>query len=288
MTAPALHPDAIAPARAAYVSAVKAGGGPSAVVAAVLSAYLAAANDRPIPPAAIRRTASLSPTTRAIASLGVGEETVLFGADASNLTQYFGSVRRCIGVADAKWTASTQPDGSVRVLRNPNGFGGKDPRRNKNAVAIASMVLGESRLFPNVPGLQAGGTWNNVKRQARRILDDPEARWTRVETAIGLRITRALPLGKGAHHTDPDGLPPEVLRILRVVAHRHHLRVADLRGPSRTRNMTRPRWEAMALLHALRRDHDRRRYSLMQVGAFLNRDHTSVLHALRKLASDAA
>lgn len=66
--------------------------------------------------------------------------------------------------------------------------------------------------------------------------------------------------------------------IQKTVAEYYKIRVADLLSPRRTRSITRPRQLAMALAKELTN------HSLPEIGdAFGGRDHTTVLHACRKV-----
>ena len=66
--------------------------------------------------------------------------------------------------------------------------------------------------------------------------------------------------------------------IQRKVAEYYKIRVADLLSARRTRSITRPRQTAMALAKELTN------HSLPEIGdAFGGRDHTTVLHACRKI-----
>jgi chromosomal replication initiator protein len=63
------------------------------------------------------------------------------------------------------------------------------------------------------------------------------------------------------------------------VAEYYKIRVSDLLSPRRSRTITRPRQIAMALAKELTT------HSLPEIGnAFGGRDHTTVLHACRKVA----
>ena len=67
--------------------------------------------------------------------------------------------------------------------------------------------------------------------------------------------------------------------IQRVVAEYYKIRIADLLSKRRSRTVARPRQMAMALAKELTR------HSLPEIGdAFGGRDHTTVLHACRKIA----
>jgi chromosomal replication initiation ATPase DnaA len=59
------------------------------------------------------------------------------------------------------------------------------------------------------------------------------------------------------------------------VADKHRVSLAELRGPRRSRYIVCPRHEAMALTMATGR------YSYPQVGRFYDRDHTTVMYAVR-------
>jgi chromosomal replication initiator protein len=68
--------------------------------------------------------------------------------------------------------------------------------------------------------------------------------------------------------------------IQKTVAEFYKIKVADLHAKKRTRNIARPRQMAMALAKELTQ------MSLPEIGdAFGNRDHTTVLHACRTIAS---
>jgi chromosomal replication initiator protein len=69
-----------------------------------------------------------------------------------------------------------------------------------------------------------------------------------------------------------------ISNIQKVVAEYYKIRVADLLSPRRSRSITRPRQLAMALAKQLTT------HSLPEIGdAFGGRDHTTVLHATRKV-----
>ncbi len=68
--------------------------------------------------------------------------------------------------------------------------------------------------------------------------------------------------------------------IQKTVAEYYKIRVSDLHSKDRSRSITRPRQLAMALAKELTT------HSLPEIGdAFGGRDHTTVLHACRKIAA---
>ncbi|QHS10710.1 chromosomal replication initiator protein DnaA [Sinimarinibacterium sp. NLF-5-8] len=66
--------------------------------------------------------------------------------------------------------------------------------------------------------------------------------------------------------------------IKRTVAAYYNIRVNDLNSPRRTRSLARPRQIAMALAKELTQ------HSLPEIGESFGKDHTTVLHACRKVA----
>jgi chromosomal replication initiator protein len=66
--------------------------------------------------------------------------------------------------------------------------------------------------------------------------------------------------------------------IKRTVAGYYNIRVTDLSSPRRTRSLARPRQIAMALSKELTQ------HSLPEIGEAFGKDHTTVLHACRKVA----
>lgn len=76
-----------------------------------------------------------------------------------------------------------------------------------------------------------------------------------------------------------DGAKLSVREIIQVVANKHAVTVGEILGPSRNKRIVAARHEAMAEAGRLRPD-----LSLPQIGRqFGKRDHTTVLHALRKM-----
>lgn len=67
--------------------------------------------------------------------------------------------------------------------------------------------------------------------------------------------------------------------IKRTVAGYYNIRVGDLNSPRRTRSLARPRQVAMALAKELTQ------HSLPEIGEAFGKDHTTVLHACRKISA---
>ena len=68
------------------------------------------------------------------------------------------------------------------------------------------------------------------------------------------------------------------ISIQKVVAEYYNIRVSDLHSKKRSRSITRPRQLAMAITKELTK------YSLPEIGdSFGGRDHTTVIHACKKI-----
>ncbi len=69
--------------------------------------------------------------------------------------------------------------------------------------------------------------------------------------------------------------------IAAEVATHHGITVEALKGPAQHRRIVRLRQEVMFRAYEERWADGRRVYSLPQIGAFLNRDHSTVIHGIR-------
>lgn len=70
--------------------------------------------------------------------------------------------------------------------------------------------------------------------------------------------------------------------ITREVASRHGVFVGEMLGKSKNAQICRARFEAMWLAYQQRRPDGSRLYSMPFIGRCFGRDHTSVLHAIRR------
>lgn len=75
----------------------------------------------------------------------------------------------------------------------------------------------------------------------------------------------------------PRGSRAALDRMVAELATGHGVTVAELHGPSRIKRIVNIRQAIMAEVYATDR------WSLITVGRALNRDHTTVLHAVKKL-----
>lgn len=112
-----------------------------------------------------------------------------------------------------------------------------------------------------------------AKAEAEKII---KAAQVTAESMIADAVTR---VGKilGLAGMEPSEEKQPVIDIIRVVATKHGVSVTDIKSQTRTLHIVEARHEAMALVYRLRPD-----LSLPAIGRIFNRDHTSILHAVRK------
>lgn len=105
---------------------------------------------------------------------------------------------------------------------------------------------------------------SRAREEAQQIIDDAHAK---VVDMLGATETAL-------------AAPPRIpgIDIIKGVANKHGVTVTDLRSPRRPAYLTDIRQEAMALVYQLRPD-----LSLPAIARLFNKDHTTVLHAVRKL-----
>ncbi len=116
----------------------------------------------------------------------------------------------------------------------------------------------------------------NAARAARSELRPPFNR----ERHRYLVFERRWHLARKAFHNAGMGRPRQTMdEIIEEVASKHGLRPADLLGPRRTKVFVLPRHEAMYRIAAERSD-----LSYPRIAAYFDRDHTTVLHGVRKHA----
>jgi len=97
------------------------------------------------------------------------------------------------------------------------------------------------------------------------------------------------PASKPAKEFSVDHLPPglqakaNARNIVAKVAERHGITVEDMYGKSRKSAFAVARWEAVDLVSKANPT-----WTLHQLGHFFNRDHTTIIHALKMVAKRRA
>lgn len=76
----------------------------------------------------------------------------------------------------------------------------------------------------------------------------------------------------------PEAGKPGARKIVAHVARKHGLTPEDILGERRHKQVIQARWEAMGMVYRANP-----KWGLPQIGRFFNRDHTTALHALRKM-----
>lgn len=80
-----------------------------------------------------------------------------------------------------------------------------------------------------------------------------------------------------------DSLPDDVRNVMIACAYTFHVSAYDLIAPIRQRNITDARHVAMTIIHENYGNYGHGDgYTLMRIGQFFNRDHTSVIHAIQQ------
>lgn len=124
-----------------------------------------------------------------------------------------------------------------------------------------------------------------ARKEARHIIDEArgeaekivKAAEVKAESMIAEAVTRVGKiLGLAGMESSENKQP--VIDIIRIVAAKHGVSVTDIKSQTRTLHIVEARHEAMALVYQLRPD-----LSLPAIGRVFGRDHTTVLHAARKL-----
>jgi chromosomal replication initiation ATPase DnaA len=113
-----------------------------------------------------------------------------------------------------------------------------------------------------------------ARREAAEII--AQAR-LHAESLVADAVAKAVQI-VGFAGMEPGENKEPAIDIIRLVATRHGVSVADIKGATRVFHIVAARQEAMALVYKLRPD-----LSLPAIGRIFDRDHTTVLHAVRKL-----
>lgn len=82
---------------------------------------------------------------------------------------------------------------------------------------------------------------------------------------------------------DPPPVPlPTMRKIAEAVAEEYRVSVTEMRGDGRRKYIVHPRQAAMWRMWQVKRDDGVRKYTLTQIAGFFSRDHTTVIHGIRR------
>lgn len=146
---------------------------------------------------------------------------------------------------------------------------GRDEIRQESAAAGATITA-EAKTRMDI-AVKAERLVLDARAEAAAIVAAAESEAARILAEAGL---------------SPSGGRRAVQSIIREVAQRRGVSVRDILGPSRSASIVAIRHEAIAQAYMERPD-----MSLPELGRRFNRDHTTVIHAVRKygvLRGDAA
>lgn len=163
------------------------------VVEATVRAYLAVAKDEE----ARRHTGNISPLTRDIAALDIGQSLladaiVRKGFNNSRLKAVRNLMDNQHAMFFCRSTGPNVPAGKIRVTRAQDGARpGWEPTRNRKAVELAAMRPGEAIISREIRSLRGKGQMcTSTKNAARKILGDANANWRVREVKDGIRVER--------------------------------------------------------------------------------------------------
>lgn len=149
------------------------------------------------------------------------------------------------------------------------------PEPTTRADMIARKAMADARMY-------AAAERHQTQKRAREAEEARSQAEARAE--LTTRIERTLADAKAQTDAavysvlDPEKVARSPRRIIARVAENHGISAADITGPSRKAAIVHARWEAIAAVAA-----EHRRLTLPALGRiFGDRDHTSILHALRK------
>lgn len=109
--------------------------------------------------------------------------------------------------------------------------------------------------------------------------------------AVRARIANAKPIAIKpllSEHSkpEPSKSAPRIsdprMKILYECAEENGCTIEDILGPSRCKNFVKARWEAIWRLH------QRKTMSMAQIGQYLNKDHSTVINAIRQYEKSLA
>jgi len=115
-----------------------------------------------------------------------------------------------------------------------------------------------------------------ARRQIDVLRDENASLRLQCEMVLSARPVDADSLSVDDLHS--MGRKVSVKDIIRVIANKHGVSAGEILGPRRSRDIIAARFEAIALARKLRPE-----LSLPQLGRQFNRDHTSILAALRRM-----
>jgi chromosomal replication initiator protein len=144
---------------------------------------------------------------------------------------------------------------------------------------LQSKAEAQSRMYPNV--VMAEGVLEFLAHRIStnvRVLEGALTRLYAFASLVGREITLDVTQECLADILRASDRKVTIDEIIRKVADHYNLRLTDMLSPRRTRSVARPRQVAMFLAKSLTSK------SLPEIGRrFGGRDHTTVIHAVRKV-----
>lgn len=152
-----------------------------------IRAYFSVAKDQE----ATRVDGRISKESRELSALEVGRSITVKPQPFQSLRGRMATARKLMDNEEARWKCETVPEG-IKVTRTIDGQSyHRDPMKNKKAVELSEMKVGERRIAKQILTTRGKGQMGtNTKIAARKILDCPTADWTVCTDPRGVLITR--------------------------------------------------------------------------------------------------
>jgi len=115
------------------------------------------------------------------------------------------------------------------------------------------------------------------KAEKPAIIEIPAESKPLVDRFVEIEIAQPKPAPEPEGEFVPEAGKPGARRIVAHIARKHGVTPEDIYGPRRHAVVMEARFEAVAMVYTMNPA-----WSLPQLGRFFNRDHTTVLHCLRK------
>jgi hypothetical protein len=117
--------------------------------------------------------AKIGPITRQLIGMKVGDVIFIEPVPQGKLTTYRQTARHRMERPNAVWRSSTQPDGTMRVERVPDGSSYHRDYSNPAIHVLADLKVGESAVVTTLRGKMH----NELKIHARKRMGEPLANW---------------------------------------------------------------------------------------------------------------
>lgn len=123
----------------------------------------------------LHKGAPISPITKQLMSMAEGQTIYTKGMSQTALTTLRKTARKHMKNPAAKWRGELQPDGRLKITRQPDNSPVHHGRPRSHVVtALAKMNIDDVIILRDVPG---GSVNNNHRAVARTLAGKPHMKW---------------------------------------------------------------------------------------------------------------